>query len=90
VSFTLFSKTEKWGQFMAWDWDKLKQQHQRSSGGMPPGVEEAVQKFKNLKLPGGWIILLIIVALYAGSSAFYTVAVDEVGVVFCFLYRSRR
>jgi membrane protease subunit HflK len=34
-----------------------------------------------LKLPGGWIILVIIVALYIGSSAFYTVAVDEVGVV---------
>jgi membrane protease subunit HflK len=66
---------------MAWDWDKLKQQHQGSSGGMPPGLEEAVQKFKNLKLPGGWIILVIIVALYIGSSAFYTVAVDEVGVV---------
>jgi membrane protease subunit HflK len=66
---------------MAWDWDKLKQQHQRSGGGMPPGVEEAFQKFKNLKLPGGWIVLVIIVALYIGSSTFYTVAVDEVGVV---------
>jgi hypothetical protein len=33
---------------MAWDWDKLKQQHQGSSGGMPPGLEEAVQKFKNI------------------------------------------
>jgi membrane protease subunit HflK len=66
---------------MAWDWDKLKQQHQGSSGGVPPGVEEAIQKFKNLKLPGGWIILVIIVALYIGSSAFYTVALDEVGIV---------
>jgi membrane protease subunit HflK len=66
---------------MPWDWDKLKQQHQRSSGGVPPGVEEVVQKFKNLKLPGGWIMLVIIIAVYIGSSAFYTVAVDEVGVV---------
>ncbi|MBW2567512.1 MAG: FtsH protease activity modulator HflK [Deltaproteobacteria bacterium] len=66
---------------MAWDWDKLKQQQQGGSGGMPPGVEEVVQKFKNLKLPGGWIILVIIVALYIGSSAFFTVALDEVGVV---------
>ena len=66
---------------MAWDWDKLKQQHQRSSGGVPPGVEEAVQKFKNMKLPGGWIILLIALVVYIGSSLFYTVAVDEVGVV---------
>ena len=66
---------------MAWDWDKLKQQQQGGGGGMPPGVEEVVQKFKNLKLPGGWIILVIIVALYIGSSAFYTVALDEVGIV---------
>ncbi len=66
---------------MAWDWDKLKQKQQGASGGMPPGVEEVVQKFKNLKLPGGWIILVIIVALYIGSSAFYTVALDEVGIV---------
>jgi membrane protease subunit HflK len=66
---------------MAWDWDKLKQQQQGGSGGMPPGVEEVVQKFKNLKLPGGWIILIIAVALYIGSSAFFTVALDEVGVV---------
>ncbi len=66
---------------MAWDWDKLKQQQQGGGGGMPPGVEEVVQKFKNLKLPGGWIILVIIVALYIGSSAFFTVALDEVGVV---------
>lgn len=66
---------------MAWDWDKLKQQQQGGSGGMPPGVEEVVQKFKNLKLPGGWIILVIIVALYIGSSAFFTVALDEVGIV---------
>jgi len=66
---------------MAWDWDKLKQQQQGGGGGMPPGVEEVVQKFKNLKLPGGWIILVIIVALYIGSSAFFTVALDEVGIV---------
>ena len=66
---------------MAWDWDKLKQKQQGASGGMPPGVEEVVQKFKNLKLPGGWIILVIIVALYIGSSAFFTVALDEVGIV---------
>ena len=68
---------------MAWDWDKLKQQHQRSggAGGMPPGVEEAVQKFKNLKLPGAWVFILIGLAVYIGYSAFYTVALDEVGIV---------
>jgi membrane protease subunit HflK len=64
---------------MPWDWDKLKQQG--SGGGMPPQVDEVVQKFKQLKIPGGWIILLLVVLVYLGSSAFYTVAVDEVGVV---------
>lgn len=66
---------------MAWDWDKLKQKHQRSGGGVPPGVDDVVQKFKNLKLPGGWIIMLVIVVIYIGSSTFYTVGVDEVGIV---------
>ncbi len=66
---------------MPWDWDKLKRQQQGSGGGVPPQVDELVQKFKQLKIPGGWIIILLIVLVYLGSSAFYTVAVDEVGVV---------
>lgn len=67
---------------MPWDWDKLKKQHQQSSGGgVPPGVDDVVQKLRNLKLPGGWVIVLIIALLYVGSSVFYTVGVDEVGVV---------
>lgn len=66
---------------MAWDWDKLKQRQQSTGGGGPPKVDEMVQKFRQLKLPGGWIILLIVGLIYFGSSSFYTVAVDEVGVV---------
>jgi len=67
---------------MAWDWDKLKQQHQRSGGGVPPGVDDVVNKLKNLKVPGGWIIILVaFLVIYIGSSTFYTVGVDEVGVV---------
>jgi len=66
---------------MPWDWDKLKQQHQRSTGGVPPGVEEAVQKLKNMKPGGVWIFVLIVLAIYLGYSSFYTVALDEVGVV---------
>lgn len=66
---------------MPWDWDKLKKQQQGSGGGVPPQVDELVQRFKQLKVPGGWIIVLLVVLVYLGSSAFYTVAVDEVGVV---------
>ncbi len=66
---------------MAWDWEKLKQQQQKTGGGVPPGVDEVVKKFKNLKLPGGWIIILVVLLVYVGSSSFYTVGVDEVGIV---------
>ena len=53
---------------MSWDWEKLKQQQQqqRRGGGTPPRppqVDEMVQKFKNFKLPGGPIILIILAGL---------------------------
>lgn len=65
---------------MPWDWEKLKQQ-QRGGSGVPPHLEEIVQKFKQLNRSGAWIVVLLVVLVYLGSSAFYTVAVDEVGVV---------
>ena len=77
---------------MPWDWDQLKKRQQRSGGGrtgggVSPQVGEVIQKFKNFKLPGGlgglggWIIALVAIIIYLGSSSFYTVGVDEVGVV---------
>ncbi|HUV49441.1 MAG TPA: FtsH protease activity modulator HflK [Anaerolineae bacterium] len=67
---------------MNWDWDKLKQQQQNvGRGGMPPNVDELVKKIKEFKLPGGPIIILILIALFFGSSMFYTIGVDEVGIV---------
>ncbi|MBW2266020.1 MAG: FtsH protease activity modulator HflK, partial [Deltaproteobacteria bacterium] len=66
---------------MAWDWDKLKQQQQRPGGGGGPNMDEVIQKFKQFNKPGAWVIVLIIAAVYLGSSAFFTVAVDEVGVI---------
>ncbi|MDO9567527.1 MAG: FtsH protease activity modulator HflK [Candidatus Desulfaltia sp.] len=67
---------------MNWDWDKLKQQQQNvGGGGLPPNVEEFIKKIKGFKLPGGPIIILILIALFFGSSMFYTVGVDEVGIV---------
>jgi membrane protease subunit HflK len=66
---------------MAWDWEKLKEQQQRM-GGTPPQMDDLFKKFKNVKLPGGPIlIILAIILLYLGSSIFYTIGVDEVGVV---------
>ena len=75
---------------MAWDWDKLQGQRKRSSGGGsegpggPPGLNEFFEKFKGAKgkFPGGiWLIIIAILIFFIGSSSFFTVAVDEVGVV---------
>jgi len=68
---------------MSWDWEKLKeQQQQKTGGGVPPQMDEFVQKLKEFKFKGfPFIILFILIAFVLGSSMFYTVAVDEVGVI---------
>jgi membrane protease subunit HflK len=68
---------------MAWDWDKLQQQKKGGSGGPPPQVGEVFSRLKGFKgrFPGLWIIILVLILLYLGASAFYTVGVDEVGIV---------
>ena len=73
---------------MAWDWDKLQQQQKRSSSGGgpggPPRMDEVFEKIKGAKgkFPGGaWIIIILVILFFLGTSSFYTVAVDEVGVV---------
>ena len=66
---------------MSWDWEKLKQQ-QMDKSRVPPQMDEVINKFKSFKLPGGPIlILIIIIILFFGSSTFFTIKVDEVGVV---------
>ena len=65
---------------MNWDWEKLKEQ-QRGRSPVPPQMDEFVKKIKSFKLPGGALVILIIAVLLLGSSMFYTVGVDEVGVV---------
>ena len=69
---------------MNWDWDKLKakQEHKEGGGGfVPPDINKVMDKFKKFKLPGGPLILLIFILLFFSTSTFYTVAVDEVGVI---------
>jgi modulator of FtsH protease HflK len=65
---------------MSWDWEKLKEQQQRM-GTSPPKMDDIIKKFKNFKIPGGPIIIIIIILAVLASSAFYTVNVDEVGMV---------
>ncbi|MBW1803503.1 MAG: FtsH protease activity modulator HflK [Deltaproteobacteria bacterium] len=68
---------------MAWDWEKLQQQKKGTPGGTPPQMGDLLEKIKGTKgkFPGLWIIIGILIILYLGSSIFYTVGVDEVGVV---------
>ena len=65
---------------MSWDWERLKQQ--QGKGGLPPQMDEFVDKIKKYKFPGGpVIVILILIGIFFGSSTFFTVAVEEVGVV---------
>lgn len=71
---------------MAWDWDKLQQRKGGTGGGAgsPPGMDEVLEKIKGArgKLPGGApIIIGILILILLATSCFYTVGVDEVGVI---------
>ena len=67
---------------MPWDWDKLQKQ-KMGRGGNPPQMDEVLSKFRGItgKFPGLWIIIAIIVLLVVLSSSFYTIGVNEVGIV---------
>ena len=67
-------------QNMSWDWDKLKQQ-QHGRGGAPPQMDDIIDRFKKFKLPGGPLIIVVIIAIFIASTTFYTVKQDEVGIV---------
>ncbi len=67
---------------MAWDWDKLQRQKAGRGGGSPQ-MDEVFNKFKGLKgkFPGLGLLIIAIIILVILSSSFYTIGVDEVGVV---------
>jgi len=68
---------------MNWDWEKLKkQQDQKEGRGVPPQVSELVDKIKKLKAPGGmFLVILILLAIFFGSSTVFKIEYDEVGVI---------
>ncbi len=67
---------------MSWDWEKLKQQQRGGGGaGVPPQVDELLNRFKKIKLPGGPLVVALIVLAAVVMSSVYTVAPSEVGVV---------
>jgi membrane protease subunit HflK len=74
------------GKRMSWDWEKLQKQQQRqyNKAPTPPNwdhISEKFSKFKNFKVPGTWLIGLLLLLIYAGSSMFFTVETDQAGIV---------
>jgi membrane protease subunit HflK len=67
---------------MPWDWDKLQRQ-KMGRGGNPPQMDEVFTKFRGMKgkFPGLGLIIAAIIILILLFSSFYTIGVDEVGVV---------
>ncbi len=72
---------------MSWDWDKLQEKRQRQSGGGGTPhrpdlgeLNERVRQIREIKFPGGKLLLVVLVALWLASGV-YIVEPDEVGVV---------
>lgn len=65
---------------MSWDWEKLKQQ-QRGAGGVPPQMDEFVEKIKKVKFPGGPLFIVVILLVILAATSVFTVKQNEVGVV---------
>jgi len=67
---------------MPWDWDKLQRQ-KTDRAGNPPQMDDILSKFRGIwgKFPGFSLIILIIVILIIALSSFYTISVNEVGVI---------
>ena len=66
---------------MSWDWEKLKQQQQQGRGPTPPQMDEVVKNLKNIKIPGGPIIFVLLVIVLGIYTAVYKIDTEEVGVV---------
>ncbi len=75
---------------MNWDWDKLREKQEKFEKGQggfgggiprPPQMDEFFNKFKQFKFPGGIIMIVVLFLLFFGSSTFFTIGVDEVGVI---------
>jgi membrane protease subunit HflK len=67
---------------MAWDWEKLNQHQQQQKGGPPPQLDDLLKHIKNLKIPGGmFVIVLVILAIVLASSSIFTIETGSVGVI---------
>ena len=66
---------------MNWDWEKLKEQQRKMGGGPPPQMDEFLQRIKKFKLPGGPLLIALLVVVAIVYSSVYTVKQDEVGIL---------
>jgi membrane protease subunit HflK len=68
---------------MNWDWEKLQEKKRKGGGPVPPDFEEVgetLRRLRNLKLPGGGKIVILVLVLIWLLSGIYLVQPDEVGV----------
>jgi membrane protease subunit HflK len=65
---------------MSWDWEKLKQQ-QQGRGGVPPQMDEFVEKIRRIKFPGGPLFIVIVILVALAITTVFTVKQNEVGIV---------
>ena len=65
---------------MSWAWEKLKQQ-QQGKGGVPPQMDEFVDKIRKIKFPGGPLFIAVILLVALAATSVFTVKQNEVGVV---------
>lgn len=67
---------------MAWDWEKLNQQQQQKGGGPPPQMDDLIKQFKNMKIPGGLILLIaVVIIVTVAFTSFFTISTGFVGVI---------
>lgn len=75
---------------MNWDWEKLRENQQKyeqkkGDGGpgmpRPPQIDELMNKFRGFKFPGVFFVGIALLVVYFGSSTFFTVDRNEVGVI---------
>jgi membrane protease subunit HflK len=63
---------------MSWDWEKLKQ---HGKGGVPPQMDEFVERIKKVKFPGGPLFIVVLILVALAITSVFTVKQNEVGVV---------
>ncbi len=75
---------------MNWDWEKLRENQQKfeqkkDGGGpgmpRPPQMDELLNKFKDFKSSGIVLGVIVVLALFFGSSTFFTLKPEEAGVI---------